>query len=119
TSYVKFFAFILVADALAVVPFARLRAEGRPIRYSCLKFINILVTITANLFFLVFLPDWSEKSVFWANIAQGWFVEGWLGYVFISNLLASSVTLLLLLPELFAVRLTIDKPLLRSMFVYS
>lgn len=118
-SYVKLFAFILVADALAVVPFARLRAQGRPMRYAYLKFINIFVTIVANLFFLVFLPDWIERSPFWANVAQGWFIEGWLGYVFISNLLASSITLLLLLPEMLAFRLTIDKPLLKSMLAYS
>lgn len=119
TSYVKLFAFILVADALAVVPFARLRAQGRPIRYSYLKFVNIFVTITANLFFFVFLPDWIKVSTFWADLAKDWFVEGWLGYVFISNLLASSVTLLLLLPEIFALQLRVDRPLLRSMLIYS
>jgi O-antigen/teichoic acid export membrane protein len=118
-SYVKFFIFILVADALAVVPFARLRAQGRPIRYSYLKFINIFVTIFANLFFFIFLPLGIAASPVWADFARGWFVEGWLGYVFISNLLASSVTLLLLLPEILALRLRIDKPLLRSMLAYS
>src|SRR5690606_29208760 len=49
--FVQLFALILVADALAVVPFARLRAKGRPMRYSALKFVNIFVTIGSNLFF--------------------------------------------------------------------
>ena len=42
--FVKLFAVILAADALAVVPFARLRAEGRPFRYGLIKIINIFVT---------------------------------------------------------------------------
>jgi O-antigen/teichoic acid export membrane protein len=32
--YIKYFIYILVADALAVIPFAKLRADGRPIRYK-------------------------------------------------------------------------------------
>lgn len=117
--FVQLFALILVADALAVVPFARLRAQGRPMRYSALKFVNIFVTIGSNLFFFVFLPAWASSSAFWADIANGWFVEGWIGYVFISNLLASAITLLLLIPELLQLRLRIDRPLLRSMLLYS
>ena len=117
--YIKYFALILVADALAVVPFARLRAQGRPIRFSYLKFINIFITVAANLFLIVFLPSKVHTSSFWAGFAEGWFVEGWLGYVFIANLLASSVTLILLLPEILALKLKIDKPLMREMLKYS
>lgn len=117
--FVQLFALILVADALAVVPFARLRAQGRPMRYSALKFVNIFVTIGANLFFYVFLPEWTKSTAFWGDIASGWFVEGWIGYVFISNLLASTVTLLLLIPELLQLRLQVDRPLLKSMLLYS
>jgi len=117
--YVRYFALILVADALAVVPFAKLRAQGRPLRYSFLKFANIFTTLAANLFFIVFLPGWVETSAFWAGFARDWFVEGWIGYVFISNLLACAVTLVLLLPELLSLRLRPDGKLLKSMLAYS
>lgn len=117
--YIQYFAFILVADALAVVPFAKLRAQGRPIRFSCLKFINIFVTLFSNVFFIVYLPDWTKTSVFWANFAGDWFQEGWIGYVFLSNLLASVLTLILLLPEMLTLRLRIDRPLMKSMLAYS
>jgi len=117
--YVKYFALILVADALAVVPFAKLRAEGRPVRYSGLKFVNIFVTLAANLFFIALLPGWVETSAFWAGFAEGWFVEGWIGYVFLANLLASCATLVLLLPELLSLRLRPDGKLLKSMLAYS
>src|SRR5690606_29495926 len=117
--YIKYFALILVADALTVLPFAMLRAHGRPIRYSYLNFINIFITVFANLFLIVFLPSWVHTSAFWARLAEGWFVEGWLGYVFISNLLASVVRLLLLLPEILTLRLSVDKPLMKAMLKYS
>lgn len=117
--YIRYFVFILVADALAVIPFAKLRAQGRPIRYSYLKFINIFVILFSNLFFIVYLPDWTKSSTFWADFAAGWFQEGWIGYVFLSNLLASVLTLLLLIPEILTLRLRIDKPLMISMLSYS
>ena len=117
--YIRYFIFILVADALAVVPFAKLRAQGRPIRYSYLKFFNIFVVLFSNLFFLVYLPAWIKTSAFWADFAAGWFQEGWIGYVFLSNLLASLLTLCLLLPEILTLQLRVDKPLMKSMLAYS
>ena len=117
--YIKYFIFILAADAVAVVPFAKLRAQGRPIRYSYIKFTNIFVTLLSNLFFIVYLPNWTKESAFWADFAAGWFQEGWIGYVFISNLLASVLTLILLLPEMMTLRLRIDKVLMKSMLLYS
>lgn len=117
--YIKYFAFILVADALAVIPFTKLRAEGRPYKYSALKFVNIGITVISNLFFILFLPDWVHKYTFWADFAGTWFKEGWIGYVFISNLLASIVTLILLLPELLTFRFSLDRRLMNEMLKYS
>lgn len=117
--YIYYFVIILVADALAVVPFAKLRAQGRPIRFAALKLINIFITLFSNLFFIVYLPKWIKVSAFWAHFASDWFQEGWLGYVFLSNLLASVLTLLLLFPEMRTLRLRVDKPLMKSMLAYS
>lgn len=118
-SYVKLMVFTLVADALAVIPFAKLREQGRPIYYAILKFINIFVFVGTNLFLLFVLPDLVENSSSWAGIASGWFREGWLGNVFISNLLASIVTLLLLIPQILSFRFRLDIQMLKNMFVYS
>lgn len=117
--YVKYFAVILIADALAVIPFAKLRADGRPIRYSYLKFVNIFVTVGSNVFFILLLPRLMERSAFWSNLASGWYSDGLIGFVFFSNLLASVVTLLLLSPELLSLRLRMDRALLRDMLAYS
>src|SRR5690606_7724485 len=87
--YVKLFAMILVVDALSVVPFARLRADGKPGRYSVLKIFNILTFISLNLFFIFVIPYIIKNQLFMADFFKGWYQEKWVGYVFISNLVAS------------------------------
>lgn len=119
TSFVKFFAIILAADALSVVPFVKLRADGRPIRYSMVKLVNIFVLVFTNLFLLFWLPALISKYEFWAHFASGWFRAGWLGNVFIANVIASLVTLALLIPQLLQFRLSVDKKLMRTMLAYS
>lgn len=117
--YIKYFIYILVADALAVIPFARLRAEGRPIRYSIIKFINILTFIGLNLLLILVFPLIIKEGWFGADYITGWYREGWVGYVFISNLVASLITLILLIPELLKLTFSYDIAMVRDMFLYS
>ncbi len=119
TLFVKYFGVILAADALAVVPFAKLRAEGRPLRYSFIKLLNIFILVGANLFFLFGLPSWIEGSLFWKQFAEGWFVQGWIGYVFLANLIASVSTLVLLTPQILGFRFDFDKAMMKQMLYYS
>ena len=54
--YVRWFAWILALDALASIPFARLRAQNRPGRFALIRMINICVNIGLNLFLLLLMP---------------------------------------------------------------
>ena len=117
--YIKYFMYILVADALAVIPFAKVRADGRPLRYSFIKFVNILTFIGLNMLFIFVFPLIIKEGWYGAEYIMGWYREGWVGYVFISNLIASLITLLLLLPELLKLTFTYDIALVKEMFVYS
>lgn len=117
--YLKYFVFILITDALAVIPFARIRAEGRPLRFALIKIANILTFVGLNLFFIVLLPWMIGKQAVDADLFSGWYREGWIGYVFISNLVASLFSLLLLLPELTKLRPLADKALIKDMLSYS
>lgn len=117
-TYVTLMGVTLAVDALAVVPFAKLRSENRPIRYGALKLVNIIVFVCVSLFFILFLP-WLLKLYPQYQSYFLWYRENWLGYVFLANLIASSVTLIMLLPEFKAFRLKVDYELLRSMFNYS
>jgi len=114
-TFIRLFLGILVLDALAVIPSAKIRAEGRPGRYSIIKVINILSTVGLNLFFLYVVP-WGIKNGYFEFT---WFKPHWVGYVFISNLLASFITFLLLIPELLKLTLSYDKSLLLQMLGYS
>ncbi len=117
--YVLYFALLLTADALAVLPFARIRAEGRPLRFAFIKIINILTVVGFNLFFIVLVPWMMDSGAMaWLRF-ESWYRPGWLGYVFVSNLIASLLTLLLLLPEWSRFRFSIDRALLWKMTQYS
>jgi len=117
--YVKLFILILAVDALAVIPFSRLRAEGRPLKFGMIKIANIASFVGFNLFMLLAVPAIIEKNLMFADYFREWYRPGWLGYVFISNLVASGVTLVLLIPELMKVRFKMDRPLLLDMLNYS
>lgn len=118
-TYVDYFIAILVIDAWCVIPFAKIRAEGRPGRYGLIKFINIILFITLNLIFIWGLPYWTAHHLAGTEWINTWYTKGWVGYVFLSNLLASILTFLLLLPELIKVRFKLDIPMLASMYSYS
>ena len=117
--YIHYFIYILVLDALAVIPFAKLRADGRPLRYSFIKVLNILTFVGFNLLFIFVFPIIIKQNWYGAEFISSWYREGWVGYVFISNLIASLITILFLLPELFKLTLSYDFALLKEMFVYS
>src|SRR5690606_25284360 len=106
--YIAFFAFIVFFDNLAVLPFARLRAEGKALWYSLLKFINVAVFILLNLILIVLVPLIIREKWMFYELLQPVYRSEWIGYVFISNLAASALTFLLLTPELLMIRFGVD-----------
>ena len=118
-NFVKYFIYILVLDALAVIPFAKVRADGRPMRYGMIKFINILIFISFNFIFIFAIPYIIKHKGLGAEFLGTWYRPRWVGYVFLSNLIASAVTLLILLPELLQIRLRPNLAMLKEMMLYS
>ncbi|MCR8558460.1 oligosaccharide flippase family protein [Mucilaginibacter sp. BJC16-A38] len=119
TTYVEYFMAILIIDAWCVIPFAKIRADGRPGRYGVIKFINVIIFITLNLSFIWFIPFWLNHHLVGSAWISTWYVKGWIGYVFLSNLFSSIITFLLLLPEFLKVRFDFDRKMLVEMFSYS
>lgn len=116
--YILWFGFILAIDAFTAIPFARLRLNNRPVKFAVVRLINIGFNIGFNLFFLLLCPKLMENNP--DSIVQWVYTPKiGVGYVFISNLLASVVTLLLLLPEIFKFSFCFDKALLQKMLNYS
>ncbi|MBB5396394.1 lipopolysaccharide biosynthesis protein [Mucilaginibacter sp. AK015] len=117
--YIKFFIGTLIIDALCVIPFAKLRADGRPGRYGLLKFINIVIFVSLNLVFIYLVPFIINHGLPGGTWMSGWFKKTWVGYVFLSNLIASSATLIMLLPEFMKLRPKFSKALFAEMLLYS
>jgi O-antigen/teichoic acid export membrane protein len=117
--YINYFIAILVIDAWCVIPFAKMRADGRPGRYSLIKFVNIIIFISLNPTFIFVLPYWLEHGFVGSGWISTWYVKGWVGYVFLSNLVASIITFLLVLPELLKIKFKLDGKILAEMYTYS
>ncbi|WP_298647071.1 oligosaccharide flippase family protein [uncultured Proteiniphilum sp.] len=113
--YLLMLVIILCFDVLGTIPFASLRFKKRPIRFAAIKMANVVLTIVLNLFFFLVCP-WLQTlfpDVFsWFDLSRG------VDYVLISNLTASVIQFLMVLPEL-KVRFTFDRLLLRQMLRYS
>lgn len=118
-SYLKFFLWILFIDAICVIPFAKLRADERPIQYSIAKFLNIGCFVGFNLIFIFVVPVIIKNNWIGAHWFASWYRFQWIGYVFLSNLIASVATLLYLLPELLKIQLKFDTKLFGKMYNYS
>lgn len=117
--YVNFFLWILFIDAICVIPFAKLRADEKAIRYSVAKFLNIGCFVGFNLFFIYVVPAVIKHHWLGADWFASWYKHHWVGYVFISNLIASIVTFIYLIPQFLQLQLRFDKKLFATMFSYS
>ena len=119
--YVRWAIWILALDALAAIPFAMLRQRQRAGRFAALKTLNILVNIAGNALFIGVakwahdhggLGDWGVYAACLYDPGIG------IGYVFLANLAASAVTLVLLSREIIGLGLRFDPQLWRRMLRY-
>ncbi|MBQ7632463.1 MAG: lipopolysaccharide biosynthesis protein [Paludibacteraceae bacterium] len=88
-------------DAFACIPFAYLRYQKRPIVFASLKLLFVILNIAFNILFLVIL---GKNDVF---------------YVFLSNILATTIQTLCLLPFTLPKGGHFDAHILREMLRYS
>ncbi len=115
--YISWLAIIIALDAFTAIPFARLRLRNRPVKFASIKVINIAFNIGFNIFFLTICPKLAANHP-GTVIDLIYSPDIGVGYVFISNLLASIITLLLLIPEIFRVTFRFKKELLFQMLSY-
>jgi len=87
--------------------------------YSLIKVVNIVVMVSLNLVFIFAIPYWIHHNLAGAGWLSSWFHAGWIGYVFVSNLVASVITFLMLIPQLKWVELKFNSDIFSNMLVYS
>ena len=114
--YIQLAIWILFLDALVIIPFTWLRAAEKPMRFAVIKLINVSINLGLNVFFLLYLEDLAGEN----NVFQSIYVPDFeISYIFISNLVASGVTLLLMLPFYFKIDFSFNSKLWRSMMSYA
>lgn len=115
--YVMLLMVIVAIDAFSCIPFAYLRHTCRPLKFAFVKLLNIFLTIGLNVFFLIVCP-WLYAR--FPETVSWFYVPGYgVGYIFISNLIASAVTLLVLFRELTGFRYKFDFTLWKRIIGYS
>lgn len=116
--YVIYFGIIIGLDALTAIPFARLRQQNKAFRFAIIKIINVSIQVGLNLFFLWLCPVLIKQNPD-SVLTLVYSPDVGVGYAFISNLVASIVTLLLLIPDILNIRFKFDKALFKQMLNYT
>ena len=115
--YMTFTIWILVLDALVIIPFSKLRANKRPMMYAIIKIGNVVVNLALNLYFLLVLPKIYADSP--DSFLGNMYIDNFeIGYIFVSNLLASLLTFVVLSPNYVSLKRNFDVVLWKKMMRY-
>lgn len=103
--YIQWFALIVGLDAVSSISFAKLREQNKAARFALIRLLNIFINIGLNLFFIIYCPYAIKNNLPSADFVQSIYSQSiGIGYIFIANLVASIVTIVLLFPEMIAAR---------------
>ena len=97
-------------DVISTLPFALLRMEGKALRFGVIKFVNILINVGLNLFFYLLCPFLEKRGI----SVPFYQVDGGVVYIFVSYLIASTFTFLMLLPYIFRFKFIFSFSLLKE-----
>jgi len=116
--YLWYVVVILSLDALVIIPFAWLRATEKPMKYAVIKIGNVAINLGFNIFFLLLLPEIVKEN---SDSFFGWMYrpDFEISFILISNLMASGVTLLLMLPLYLKGKYVFDNQLWQRMMHYA
>ncbi len=109
---------ILAMDSIGAIAFARLRAENRAVRFALIKVAEIALNVGLNLIFVLSLRTAWETDP-GSLLGRLWDPRLGIGYVFIANLAASLLKLLMLAPEFRGAWRGFDGPLFGRLIRYS
>lgn len=116
---IKYAILIIAFDTLSVIPFARLRQEGRPIKFAIIKILGISINMFLTWFFIGYCAGTLEtnpNSIL--NLVYDTKADPII-YIVLANLVQSIFTLLLLIPELKSIRFQFNTKLWKEMMIYS
>lgn len=117
TRYLVWLVLIMGFDTLVALPFAKMRLDDRPLKFAVFKALNTVLGIFFALIFLEILP-WMGRI---GMVEVGSFLDRpyYIDWVFIANIIASGLMVLLLAKEYFKVKFQFDPELLKKMWTYA
>jgi len=115
--YIYLLGFTVAIDAVTSIVFAKIRMQEKVRKFALMKILNVVLTVVLVLGFLEVMPKVfsNHMSVFYEKYLKN--IE--VGYVFIANLIASALLLIILLPEYRKIRFALDKRMLKELLRYS
>ena len=116
--YINLMVFIIAIDTIAVIPFAKLRQEERPLKYAMVKVLGIFSTIVLTVWFVAYSPSFvkSHSDNWYSHFVSGFSTTGLL---LLANLIGSLVTFLLLFKEWRIFKFQFDYLLWKKIIKYS
>ena len=117
SNYILIMGITVGFDVLTTIPFAQLRLAHKPVRFAIIKFINIGINIGLNLFFLSLCP-YIAKQFPNSLFTDVYKPDFGIGYVFLSNMIATLVTFILLMPQV-KLKFNFNIGLIKRMVSYS
>ncbi|MGC8866207.1 MAG: lipopolysaccharide biosynthesis protein [Bacteroidales bacterium] len=117
TEYIVYFLLILSLDAISAIPFAWLRAQQKAWTFALIRLANIGANVAANLILILLLPYlFKHFHATWLPITSG---KPEVSAIFISNLIASALALVLLIPYILRAKPLFHFKLWKEMFRYA
>ena len=114
--FVEIMAIIVAFDAFQSILFARLRYENRPIKFMTLKLSFIVLSLLLNIFIFYVAPYLQGR---FPTIMEWYHTSYQVGYIFIANLICTTLVFLGFIPEIKKLRTGIDRDLLKQMLKYT
>lgn len=112
---IKYVGGILALDAVTAILFAKLRQEGKALKFAIIKTAKILTELGANLMLFLVFPRHSENSFLLDFIPQ----TPDFSYVIFSIFISCVVCTILFIPDFLKLTFKLDRKLLGQMLAYS
>ncbi len=120
TILISWIAGILAIDAVVAIPFARLRLQSDARYFVFVKLSNISLNVLLNLFFIVFAPIAIENNYSLSTAVSTIYNPNWgIEYIFLSNLIANFLMILLLWRSFMDWKITFSWKRLAPLLVYA
>ncbi len=118
--YLQILILVTTFDTLLVIPYAYLRVKNRPIRFAFYKILNTTIYALLNVVFLIYLPKAIENDLYVPEYLNNIYSQyPIVVFIFFANLIASSITFILLIPIIFKFKFDFDITLLKRMLKYA